>query len=267
MEDKMLVREDLLKKMRSTFNLNIYEVKIWTALLSKGAATAGELSDISNVPRSRSYDILESLEKKGFIIMKLGRPIKYLAVQPQEIIKRVKKGLQERAEREIKMLEEAQKTDVFKELLLLFKQGIESVDPSSVAGSFKGRENIYEHILNLMANAEKEVVIVTTDEGLIRKLDYMKSTFRRLKNSRVNIRMAAPLLTEKAKEAAKELSEFVEIKSLNLNARFVIVDNKEVVFMVSNDSKINESSDVGIWASTQFFASALKDMLEYSWGK
>ena len=56
--------------------LNLYEVKIWTALLSRGVSTAGELSDIANVPRSRTYDVLESLEKKGFIIMKLGKPIK-----------------------------------------------------------------------------------------------------------------------------------------------------------------------------------------------
>ena len=45
----MIVQEEFLKKLRSAFELNIYEVKIWTALLSRGLATAGELSDISNV--------------------------------------------------------------------------------------------------------------------------------------------------------------------------------------------------------------------------
>ena len=61
----MIIDKDLLKKVRSSFDLNEYEVKIWTALLSKGVATAGELAEISNVPRSRSYDVLESLEKRG----------------------------------------------------------------------------------------------------------------------------------------------------------------------------------------------------------
>ncbi|MEK6816001.1 MAG: helix-turn-helix domain-containing protein, partial [Nanoarchaeota archaeon] len=81
----MIVQESFLKKLRSAFDLNIYEVKIWTALLSRGVASAGELADISGVPRSRSYDVLESLEKKGFVIMKLGKPIKYLAVKPEEV--------------------------------------------------------------------------------------------------------------------------------------------------------------------------------------
>lgn len=263
----MIVNEDLLKKLRSAFNLNIYEVKVWTALLSKGTATAGELSDMSNVPRSRSYDVLESLEKKGFIIMKLGRPIKYLAVQPVEIVKRVKKGLQDRAEMQIKSVEEIQGTDVFAELNLLFNQGINNVDPSTIAGSFKGRNNTYDHILNLADNATKEVVIATTAEGLVRKLEYMKTTFRKLSNKKVKIKIAAPLKTEKAKEAAKELSEFAEVKDVNVNARFVIVDGKDLTFMVSNDEKTHESADVGIWVNTPFFAAALRTMFDYAWNK
>ena len=66
----MIVKEEFMGKLRRHFNLNLYEVRIWTALLSRGVSTAGELSSISDVPRSRTYDILESLEKKGFNIIK-----------------------------------------------------------------------------------------------------------------------------------------------------------------------------------------------------
>ena len=90
----MIVKEEFLNKLRHFFSLNLYEVKIWTALLSRGVATAGELSDIANVPRSRSYDVLESLEKKGFAVTKLGKPIKYIAVPPEEVLDRVKKKIQ-----------------------------------------------------------------------------------------------------------------------------------------------------------------------------
>ncbi len=58
----MIVKEEFLNKLRQFFALNLYEVRIWTALLSRGISTAGELSDIGNVPRSRYYDVLESLE-------------------------------------------------------------------------------------------------------------------------------------------------------------------------------------------------------------
>lgn len=263
----MVVSEDLLKKLRSSFNLNIYEVKVWTALLSKGAATAGELSDMSNVPRSRSYDVLESLEKKGFIIMKLGRPIKYLAVPPAEIIKRVKKGIQDKAERHIKSVEDIQTTDVFSELNLLFKQGVTHVDPSSIAGSFKGRNNVYDHMLNLLGNAEKEVIVATTADGLVRKLEYMKSTLRKLNQKKVKVKIAAPLSTERAKEAAKELGEIADVRDVDPNSRFVLVDGRELVFMVNHDKNTHEASDVGIWVNTPFFAGALKNMFNFIWNK
>src|SRR5210317_2383242 len=97
----MIVQKEFLTRIKDDFKLNIYEVKIWTALLSRGIATAGELADISGVPRSRCYDVLESLEKKGFIIMKIGKPIKYIAVQPEEIVERVKKDLQAKADHTI----------------------------------------------------------------------------------------------------------------------------------------------------------------------
>src|SRR4030067_1138742 len=89
----MIVKDEFLSRLRKIFDLNLYEVKVWAALLSRGTSTAGELSSISDVPRSRTYDILESLEKKGFIVMKLGKPIKFVALKPEEVIERVKRNL------------------------------------------------------------------------------------------------------------------------------------------------------------------------------
>src|SRR3990172_7978367 len=112
----MIVKEEFLSKLRRYFSLNLYEVKIWTALLSRGVATAGELSDIANVPRSRSYDVLESLEKKGFIIMKVGKPIKYVAVPPSEVVERVKKKVERETKEQITNLEKIKKSELLSEL-------------------------------------------------------------------------------------------------------------------------------------------------------
>ena len=110
-----MVSNQLMIKLRE-FNLNSYESKIWVALLTKGSATAGNLSEFTDVPRSRCYDVLESLEKKGFIIMKIGRPIKYLAVTPEDAIERVKKQLQEETEIQLLSFEDLKNSSVVKEL-------------------------------------------------------------------------------------------------------------------------------------------------------
>src|SRR3990170_3513235 len=115
----MIIKEEFLSKLRTYFSLSLYEVKIWTALLSRGVSTAGELSDIANVPRSRAYDVLETLEKKGFILRKLGKPITYVAVPPEQVVDRVKLRVAQEAEEQAKVLEELKKSSVLSELSAL----------------------------------------------------------------------------------------------------------------------------------------------------
>ena len=110
----MIVSQEFLGKLKD-FGLNSYESKLWVALLSRGVSTAGELSDISSVPRSRTYDVLESLEKKGFIVVKVGKPIKYLAVSPSEVVERVKKRVLKEAEAKSNTLSKLKDSEVLTE--------------------------------------------------------------------------------------------------------------------------------------------------------
>ncbi len=59
----MAFNQELIKKIKVYFDLNIYETKVWLALLSRGISSAGEIAEVSSVPRSRTYDVLEGLEK------------------------------------------------------------------------------------------------------------------------------------------------------------------------------------------------------------
>jgi sugar-specific transcriptional regulator TrmB len=261
----MIVKEEFLSKLRRYFGLNLYEVKIWTALLSRGVSTAGELSDIANVPRSRSYDILESLEKKGFVVMKLGKPIKYIAVQPTEVVERVKKNMKQEADDRVQRLEELKKTDVIQELNSLHTQGVELVEPSDLSGSLKGRHNLYNHLELTIRNAEKTVTIMTTSAGLLRKIEGLKPVFEQVKKRGVKIRIAAPINSKEAEKIVKDMAGIAEIRHTDSKARFTIVDGKELIFMVMDDAEVHPTYDIGIWINTPFFAKALEDMFELAW--
>ena len=52
--------------LREAFGLNSYESKLYVTLLGRGMK-AVEAAQASGVPQSRTYDILRSLEKKGFM--------------------------------------------------------------------------------------------------------------------------------------------------------------------------------------------------------
>jgi len=261
----MIVKEEFLSRLRKIFDLNLYEVKVWTALLSRGVSTAGELSSISDVPRSRTYDILESLEKKGFIVMKLGKPIKFVALKPEEVIERVKRNLVREANEKSKRLEQLKGDEVLSELTNLFTQGIKYVEPSDLSGSLRGRQNIYNHLDMMIRDAEKTITIVTTADGLNRKMEALMPSLEKAKKRRVKIRIAAPITPENIK-IAKEMSKVAEIRDVrDLKARFAIIDSNQVMFMLMDDSKIHPNYDVGVWINTEFFASTLEKMFEMAW--
>jgi len=261
----MIVKEEFLSRLRKIFDLNLYEVKVWTGLLSRGVSTAGELSNITDVPRSRTYDILESLEKKGFIIMKLGKPIKFVALKPEEVIERVKRNLFSEAKEKQKRLEELKSDDVLKELSLLFTQGVKFVEPSDLSGSLRGRTNLYNHLDMLINGAEKTVTIVTTSDGINRKLEALMPSFDKARRRGVKVRIAAPL-HEGNEKVAKDLAKVSEVRGLKgLNARFTIIDGEQIMFMLLDDQNVHPSYDVGVWINTPYFARALEQMFELAW--
>lgn len=262
----MIIKEEFLSKLRRYFNLNLYEVKIWTALLSRGVSTAGELSDIANVPRSRSYDVLEALEKKGFVIMKLGKPIKYIAVPPKEVLERVKKNIKQESDENVKRLEELKTTDIVTELNSLHTQGVELIEPSDLSGSLRGRHNLYNHLELTIRNAEESVTMATTTTGFIRKVEGLKPVFEQLKKRGVKIRIAAPMSKE-TEAAARELEGIAEVRNSETKARFCVVDGKEIIFMIMDDEQVHPTYDVGIWINTPFFASALEEYFELAWNQ
>lgn len=264
--EKMIVKEDLLVDLRRHFDLNLYEVKLWTALLSRGVSTAGELSDIADVPRSRSYDVLESLEKKGFVVMKTGKPIKYIAIPPSEVINRVRKNMQFNAQEKIKRLESVRNSELLTELETLHANGISLVDPTDMSGCLKGRHNLYNHLDFLIKNAKKSVNIMTTDKGFLRKAEGLKPTLEKAKKRGVKVRIAAPLGTKENKAAKNNLKGIAEVKHAGkMNSRFVNVDSKDLVFMMLDDKEVHPTYDLGIWVKTPFFASSMDHMFDHVW--
>ncbi len=261
----MIIKDEFLSRIRKIFDLNLYEAKVWTALLSRGVSTAGELSNISDVPRSRTYDILESLEKKGFIVMKIGKPIKFVALKPEEVVERVKRNLIVHAQERSKRLEQLRGDEVLDELTGLYTSGVKFVEPSDLSGSLRGRQNMYNHLDMMIRSAEKTITIITTASGINRKFEALLPALEKAKKRGVAIRIAAPITHENVK-VAREMSKVAEIRaSSGLSGRFAVVDSAQLMFMVLDDKTVHPNYDVGIWLSTTFLAQSLEQLFEVAW--
>ncbi|MFT4311692.1 MAG: TrmB family transcriptional regulator [Candidatus Woesearchaeota archaeon] len=259
----MIVSKELLSKLKD-FDLNSYEVKLWVALLSRGVATAGELSDIANVPRSRTYDVLESLEKKGFIIVKIGKPIKYLAIEPDKVIEVMKKSILRDANDRTQIVEKLKKSSVLEELQLLHTQGIEHVDSADLTGSIKGKQHIYTHLEATILDAEKEVCILTTTQGFMHKIETLKPVLEKVAKRGVKIKIATQV-TDECKSHIENLKDVAVVKHTDIIGRFIVVDQQQIIFMMMDDAQVHPTYDTGIWINTPFFAKTMQDLFDLAW--
>ncbi len=261
----MIINESFLNKLRRSFGLNLYEVRLWTAILSRGVSTAGELSDISDVPRSRTYDVLESLERKGFVIVKPEKPIKYMAIPPSEVLDRVHSKIRTKLISHSEQVLKLKDSEIMNELVNLYSQGIEPMQITDFSGALKGRHNIYDQISYALKEAEESVNLVTSEEGLMRKLKTLKPLIERTVARGVKIRILAPVAAESQK-ILKSFGEKIEFKiNDSLRGRFCLVDKKHVIFMLTDDEEVHPSYDMGFWINSSYFANTMNNMFNSVW--
>ena len=84
--------EDMINSLKD-LGLSRYEAKAYIGLTKIITGNADEIAEISDLPRSRVYDILNGLEKKGFVSIQRERPLKYEAIEPTVIFKKEKEEL------------------------------------------------------------------------------------------------------------------------------------------------------------------------------
>ncbi|MBS3094415.1 TrmB family transcriptional regulator [Candidatus Pacearchaeota archaeon] len=253
----MLVKQELINKIKDYFDLNIYETKVWLALLTKGIASAGEIADVSGVPRSRTYDVLEGLDKKGFAIVKIGKPVKYIGVKPRIILEKLKNDVKKNAEDKINDLSNIRTTDEYTQLEGLYKSGVDPIKREDISASLKGKTNISSYLREILQEAKKEVIICANADDINLKLSIFKQTFKILNQNNIKIKIALSGSDELIKKISKDLD--IKIKKIDVDTKFFIVDRKELLFYLS---KTSDKEDMAIWLNSEFFTQAFTALFE-----
>lgn len=252
----MITKQDTINKVKEHFDLNIYETKVWLALLSKGIVTAGETAEISGVPRSRTYDVLESLTKRGFAIVKVGKPVRYIAVEPKTVLERMQANTLNRAQEKINTLSNLKETSEYEELVQLHREGISPVKLEELSGHIKGRSNLLSKLKEMIDSAEKEIVIHTTVEDFEDKSRVLLAVLNKI-NSNVKLKISLSGESYKVKRLASRNN--LKIKESGQMGKYFIIDKKEMLLMIHPE---NMQEEVGVWINSPYFASSLSGMLD-----
>lgn len=255
----MIVKPELVKKVKEYFNLNIYETKVWLALLSKGIVTAGETAELSGVPRSRTYDVLESLEKRGFAIVKIGKPVKYLAINPNTVLEKMKSSVLSEANDRVKSLGDLKSTSEYVELEQLHKTGISPIKAEDLSGFLKGRTNVLSKLRELFSAAEKEISIYTSLPDFEKKSRVLVPILENMQKKNVKVKISLMGEAEDIKRSANKHS--LKLKIGDHKGKFFMIDKKDVIFMLNPE---NSDDETAIWLRSSFLTESLDTLFDYS---
>lgn len=243
----MEVTTEILDALKS-IGLNLYERKIYVALLAKGVATAAQVSEIATVPRSRSYDVLESLAEKGFVIVQPSKPIKYVALKPGEAMERTKEAMREKFDIMAERVDKLKVSPILSELESIHKEGLELIQPTEMTGTLKGSHMISRQFQSIVKEAQKRIDIMTTEKGFDDLYAKHFRVLKKLAKKGVKIKIVAPL---KDKAVTKAFSDIAELKNLNSpRGRIAVIDGEHLLLSLTDD-KVHESQDLALWAHSE----------------
>ena len=84
--------DEIIENLKA-IGLNGYEAKVYLALLKKYPATGYEVAKLADIPQSRAYDTLKSLEISHVVMASNTKPVSYTPIKPKELTKRYKRKI------------------------------------------------------------------------------------------------------------------------------------------------------------------------------
>jgi len=241
------ISEEARRVLRE-LGLTEYETRAYLALLEKGVLTASHVSEHSNVPYSKIYETLGSLERKGWIETEHGRPERHYPKAPSEALATMKLQMEDKVKSwEKTILDELQPFYEKREIR-------ERPDVWILRGEF----SILAKLEEMLDKAKTELMVaapafVETISGVLAPM------LLRLQGTGVNILF---MVAGKAKEwNPKEIAGIAEVRVRDhMFGGGVIVDGKEAVLFLGE-----EKPTLVIWSNHLGLVKFAKDYFQYLW--
>jgi len=135
--------------------LKEYEARCFVALSRRPRGTAKEVSEISEVPRTRVYDVIRVLETKGLVEVQHSSPKQFRAVSVDEAIRAIRAEYEERTEALREALRSLEPADF-----------AEETEVTHEVWSLSGSASIDGRVEQVIDEAEREVIFVSRHESV-----------------------------------------------------------------------------------------------------
>ena len=125
-----------------------YETKAYLALLDDSPLSGYKVAQSSGVPRSKIYEVLGGLVRRGAVLVNHGEPVQYAPLPPKELISRRRREMESSLAAAEKSLEHY----------------AESPDSRGAIWDIKGREEILDRAREVIGRAERSILVEIWEE-------------------------------------------------------------------------------------------------------
>lgn len=212
-----------LEKLGLTEN----EAKAYIGLVSLREGTAREIHELTNVPRAKIYEILKVLAKKGFLEIRQGSPIHYRAVDPKQVIGKIKDEFINCAIETLDQLNEL---------------GYE-LPKTSPVWCIQSDWGIKNRIREILAGVKKELIVFSSSPEFLKEFETELKGLEKTCNLIIIVNEIDRFrsLPFEFKETTKEFADFLDnivIEGVRYNEElFLIADGKESIGVHSAGDK------------------------------
>jgi sugar-specific transcriptional regulator TrmB/predicted transcriptional regulator len=266
------VSEKEITKFLQDLGLSKREIQVYMFLAKSGVQSTSFVAKRLQMERVQAYRTFKKLQEKGFIEATLERPTRFTIV-PFEVLLasfiNAKKS-------EIATLNER------KESLISTWLAIKAPESDGQVAKFSvitGKKKIHTKMQNMIEEAGEEVLILTTNIGLIQEdiagiFDAIMDT---TKKHKIKVQIITHISEDNLKVMEQLYNNFfvknknIKCRHLKLDAkffpRFLIKDNEEAILYESAEKKTSvlKLEDEGLWINDRMFISILKAFFVQMW--
>ena len=134
------------------FGLSTYAAKTFVALASLGIGTAREISQVSDVPRTRVYDAVDELHERGLVDVQQGTPKQFWSISAETTSRSFEQEFQSR--------------------VTIFRTALDEIEPTERRSEQRGvwtvigEDAVTARVLEFFDTAEEEIVYMTVEDLL-----------------------------------------------------------------------------------------------------
>jgi sugar-specific transcriptional regulator TrmB len=227
--------------------LTEYETRAYLYLLQVGVTTASQISNESNVPYSKIYEVLNSLERKGWAKTQSDRPRRYYPKSPSEAMDSTRLRLEN--------MMKSWRNTVIEELQPLYEK--REIREKPDVWILRGEFDALAKLKDLVENAKTELMFAVPSlaEPL---LNAISPLFNGFVGTNVKIQI---MISKDLKLETGALSRIFEVRRRDsMFGGGVIADGREALLILGENKPT-----LIIWSDHSGLVKFAKDYFQYLW--